>query len=97
VWVPAEAAVIVLWRFIFERLALPVTFDLVLIQDVTDGSPVPERGHGVVEFAPEADTLVKRYVNSHLPLTLVGGGIRVVISLNSAHDFKVVGSATASL
>ena len=80
-----------------EGVALPVTFDLVLIQDVTDDSPVPERGHGVVEFAPEADTLVKRYVSSRVHLTLVGGGIRVAISLNSAHDFQVVGPATATV
>ena len=80
-----------------EGLSLPVTFDLVLIQDVTDGNSLPVRGRGVVEFEPEADTLVKRYVSSHLPLTLVGGGIRVAISLNSAHDFQVVGPAAAAL
>ena len=80
-----------------EGVSVRVRFDLVLIQDVTDGSPVPERGHGVVEFEPEAYPLVKRYASSRAPLTLVGGGIRVEISLNSAHDFLVVGPATITL
>jgi len=79
-----------------EGISLPVIFDLVLIQDVTDGRPVPETGRGVVAFEPEADTLVKRFVSSRAPLTLVGDGIQVEISLNSAHDFLVVGPATAT-
>jgi hypothetical protein len=76
-----------------EGMSQPVLFDLVLVQYVTDSSPAPARGRGVVEFEPEAHTLVKRYVSSHTPLTLIGAGIQVEVSLNSVHDFLVVGPA----
>ena len=79
-----------------EGVSLPVLFDLVLIQDATDGNPLPDRGRGVVEFEQEALALVKRYVSSHAPLRLVGGGIQVEIALNSAHHFLVVGPAIAT-
>jgi len=79
-----------------EGLCLPVLFDLILIQDVTDGRPVPERGRGIVEFEPEAHALVKRHISSRAPLMLVGDGIQVEISLTSAHDFQVVGPATVT-
>jgi hypothetical protein len=79
-----------------EGISVPVLFNLIMLQDVTDDSPVPEKGRGVVQFEPEAHALVKRYVSSRVPLTLVGGGIQVEISLTSAHDFLVVGPATAT-
>ena len=79
-----------------KGISVRVRFDLVLIQDVTDDNPLPDRGRGVVEFEQEAYMLVKRYISSQLPLTLVGGGVQVEISLNSAHDFLVVGPATAT-
>jgi len=79
-----------------EGISLPVLFDLVLIQDVTDGNPLPDRGRGVVEFEPEEYTLIKQYVSSHAPSKLIGGGIQVEIAFNYAHHFLVVGPATAT-
>src|ERR1700676_4921092 len=79
-----------------EGISLRVIFDLVLVQYVTDGNPLPDRGRGVVDFEPEAHTLVKRYISSHAPLTLIGGGIQVEISLRSAHEFLVVGHTIAT-
>lgn len=76
-----------------QGTSLRVLFDLVLVQYVTDGRPVSDRGRGVVEFEPEAHMIVKGFINSHIPLTLTGGGIQVEIALNSVHDFLVAGPA----
>ncbi len=72
--------------------SIDVIFNLIELQDVTDGVPGRKYSYGNLRFRDRLESSVVMLFLSRSQLTLTGGGIETAVCLYGINSFTVVGA-----
>lgn len=76
--------------------SLNITFNLIELQDFTDGAPGRKYSYGNLRFRDRLESSVVMLFLSRTRLTLTGGGIETGVCLYGLNSFTVMGAIQES-